>query len=98
MEMISFLGKSITLFLLRNNIIEKEKTPVYEYGFEVMISTMIDFCLIFTAVFLLNELASAMIFYSMFIIVRQYTGGICEKTDYTIFEYFCDCFNIVQLR
>lgn len=61
--MISFLGKSITLFLLRNNIIEKEKTPVYEYGFEVMISTMIGFCLIFTAVFLLNELALAMIFY-----------------------------------
>lgn len=73
--MISFLGKSITLFLLRNNIIEKEKTPVYEYGFEVMISTMIGFCLIFTAGFLLNELASAMIFYAMFIIVRQYTGG-----------------------
>jgi len=75
MEMISFLSKSITLFLLQNNIIEKEKTSVYEYGLEVMISTVIGFLLIFTAGLLLNELASAMIFYAMFIIVRQYTGG-----------------------
>lgn len=73
--MISFLSKFITLFLLKNNIIEEEKIPVYEYGFEVMISTLIGFLLIFTSGLLLGELTSAMIFYAMFIVVRQYTGG-----------------------
>lgn len=73
--MISFLSRIITLFLLQNDIIEKEKTPVYEYGFEVMISTVIGFILIFISGILLNELSAAMIFYAMFIIVRQYTGG-----------------------
>lgn len=73
--MISYLSRFITLFLLQNKIVEQEKCDVYEYGFEVIISTIIGFILIFTSGILLNELLSSMIFYAMFIIVRQYTGG-----------------------
>lgn len=75
MDMISYLSRFITLFLLQNKIVEQEKCDVYEYGFEVIISTIIGFILIFTSGILLNELLSSMIFYAMFIIVRQYTGG-----------------------
>lgn len=73
--MISYLSRSITLFLLRNNVVDAEKRSVYEYGFEVIISTVIGFVLIFISGFILDELLSSMIFYAMFIIVRQYTGG-----------------------
>lgn len=73
--MISYLSKSITLFLLHNKIVDEEKRSVYEYGFEVMISTVIGFVLTFISGLIFDELLSSMIFYAMFVIVRQYTGG-----------------------
>lgn len=65
----------MALFLLRNNIIENEKISVYEYGFEVIISTLIGFLLVFISGVVLGELASAMIFYGLFVVVRLFTGG-----------------------
>lgn len=44
--MISFLSNFIALFLYKNNIIDKEKIEVCQYGFEIIVSTIIGFLLV----------------------------------------------------
>ena len=37
--MISFLSRSVVRSLIKNDMIEMEKAEVYQYGFEILIST-----------------------------------------------------------
>lgn len=80
--MISFLSKSIALFLYKNEIIDDEKLPVCEYGFEIIVSTVIGFFLVALSGILLNEFISAMIFYGLFVCVRLFTGGYHATTHF----------------
>lgn len=80
MEMISFLSKSIALYLLKKEIIDSEEQEICEYGFELIIATIIGLILVLLSGMILGELISAVIFYSMFVIVRFFTGGYHANT------------------
>lgn len=61
--MISFLSNFIALFLYKNNIIDKEKIEVCQYGFEIIISTIIGFLLVLASGIILGEIPEAILFY-----------------------------------
>lgn len=44
--MISFLSKGMALFLLKNKVIDDETCEVCQYGFEIIVSTIIGFVLV----------------------------------------------------
>ncbi len=80
--MISLISKRIALSLYKKEIIDDEKLPVCEYGFELMISILIGFLLVIISGILLDELLSSVIFYIMFVCVRTFTGGFHAKTHF----------------
>lgn len=80
--MISYLSKSIALFLHKNNIINNERLPVCEYGFELIIATILGFALVLLSGVILGEVASSIIFYVLFVCVRMFTGGYHAKTHF----------------
>lgn len=42
-EMIAELSKRMSLFLCKKEIVEQEMAEVYQYGFEIIFSTLIGF-------------------------------------------------------
>lgn len=72
---ISFLSNRLADFLCEKEIIEKEQKPIYKYGIEIIISSMIGFLLIFTIGLIFGMLIKACIFYMVFVYTRIYTGG-----------------------
>lgn len=73
--MISFMSKSIALFLYKKKIIDDEHLPVCEFGFELITATIVGFLLIVIVGLLFRELPAAILFYFIFVGVRYFTGG-----------------------
>lgn len=80
--MISFLSSFIALSLYKNNIIDKEKIEVCQYGFEIIVSTIIGFLLVLTSGIILREITEAILFYCLFVGVRFFTGGYHADTHF----------------
>ncbi len=73
--MITFLGKSISLFLCRKNIIDEEEADIYQYGFESILSTILGFIITLLIGVILKMVIMSIIYYGIFVAVRQMTGG-----------------------
>ena len=73
--MITFLGKSISLFLCRKNIIAEEEIDIYQYGFEAVLSTVLGFITTLFIGLVFNMVFFSVIYYGIFVTVRQLTGG-----------------------
>lgn len=80
--MISFLSNSIALFLYKKKVIDEEELPVCQYGFEIIVSTIIGFLLVLLSGIILDEIIEALLFYCLFIGVRLFTGGYHAATHF----------------
>lgn len=78
--MINRISEIIAFFLLNKKVIKREELEIYIYGYEVLISSLIDFSivLLFAAVF--NKVIFLTIFFVMFVSIRIYTGGYHAET------------------
>lgn len=81
--MITSLAQNITGYLLKNKIIENSKMDIYIYGFEIMISNILclAICLFFGVIF--SQLFEAVVFLSVFMLMRKYCGGYHADTYFT---------------
>ena len=52
--MITFLSKCISHFLCKNNVITEEDFSIYQYGFEIIFSTILGFLITIGIGFLLR--------------------------------------------
>lgn len=73
--MISFLSMSLVKSLIKNDAIEMEKAEVYQYGFEILFSSVITFLIAALSGILLHCFIAAMIFFAIFATFRQICGG-----------------------
>lgn len=73
--MIHRISKRIANFLLFNNVINKEEIDVYIYGYEMILSSLIDFMIVLITSILFNEFIYMTSFFVMFVSTRLYTGG-----------------------
>lgn len=89
--MISFLSHRIALFLRDNNIVDDETSQVCQYGFEIIISTLVGFGLVVTIGLCCGELLSAILFYALFVGVRLSTGGYHATTHLRCKLLLCVC-------
>ena len=80
--MISNLSNIVARYLLREKIIEEKNMPVYSYGFEIIISTVIGVVLILLIGVFTSSLFTAAIFYCLFIGLRFFTGGYHADTHF----------------
>jgi len=80
MNMITILSKSISHFLLERDIIPKEEAEIYQYGFETIISTVLGFLIIASLGILFHMFWLALLYYAVFVFLRQLTGGYHADT------------------
>lgn len=71
---------NITSFFIKNGIISKKNKDIYEYGFEVLISTFTYTIVFVLTSFLTKTLLSSLLFWLGFSIVRSIAGGYHANT------------------
>ena len=90
--MINRISKMIAISLFRMKVIDENELEIYIYGYEVLISSIVDslIVLIFGVVF--HKMILMLIFFTMFISIRIYTGGYHADTFMmckTVFILIC---------
>lgn len=70
--MVSNMASCIVDALIRNKVIDIQSTSVYQYGFEIFISS--------TSGILFHCLTAAMVYFILFVLLRSVCGGYHAKT------------------
>lgn len=73
--MIHGVSQKLAYYLLSKGIIKENEIDIYVYGYETLISGIIDFLLTLTLGIIFNRPYSSLIYFAMFVSVRMYTGG-----------------------
>lgn len=75
------ISQKIVRFISRNMTIDDEEMlDVYKYGIEITLSSVLNFVLIIISSLILRDLSAGLIFMSLFIFLRSYTGGYHAET------------------
>lgn len=73
--MIAWLANYLVRVLLKNEIIETDKIEIYQYGYEIIISTIITFLIVLISGIILDCLPAAILYFLIFAVMRQICGG-----------------------
>lgn len=74
------ISQRILTFICRNMEVDEEMAEIYKYGIEVSVSSLINLFLIIFGGLLLGDLPAGLIFMTLFIFLRSYTGGYHAET------------------
>lgn len=74
------ISQGILSFICRNMQVDDEMAEVYKYGIEILISSLINFLLILMSSLILGDLIAGIVFMTLFILLRSYTGGYHAET------------------
>lgn len=78
--MIDNISRNITEFLLSEKNINSKNKDVYQYGIELVISSVITFGIMILVGSLLSDYLNAVLFYLSLISLRHFTGGYHSKS------------------
>lgn len=78
--MLNLLSKKIVKRLIKNNVIKKNQTDIYIYGFSLIISNFIGFFTVLTLSLILKSISAGLIFLLIIITLRANTGGYHAKS------------------
>lgn len=79
-KMIHRLSKIIADFLLKKDAVSESEIDIYVYGYEMIILSFIDFCIVASIGLIFEELFAMLTFFAVFVSVRIYTGGYHANT------------------
>ncbi len=72
---IAKLSRIIADFFIRHKIVPEEQREVYEYGFELSISSLIGILIVLAIGFISGRFWESVVFYIVFCFTRLFTGG-----------------------
>lgn len=78
--MIVYLARLITEFFIRYGVIDKDDQEIYQYGNEIVISTVFDFLILFGFGLLFKDVINVFLFWIAFFILRKFGGGYHADT------------------
>lgn len=78
--MIAQLSKRIASFFVHSKVIESENEQVYEYGLELLISTLLNSVIALVLALFSRTLWQCICFLVVFIFLRKSAGGFHAKT------------------
>lgn len=78
--MIQRLASNITDFFVRKNVVKKSEYEIYTYGFDLIISGLMNVLLVIGAGIVIDKVWEALLYVCIMIIVRMYTGGYHADT------------------
>jgi accessory gene regulator B len=85
MVMITQMSKRISSFFIINNIVKDDDREVYEYSFEILISTILNFLAVIVIAIITKRIVETMIYLLGFIPLRTIAGGYHAKTHFRCF-------------
>lgn len=95
--MISKCADEVTNFLVRKTIIVCEEKDIYKYGFELIISTLVNLFWILVIGVIYNEVLMVLISFFIFASVRTQCGGYHASTYFKCNVYLIIVFNLILL-
>lgn len=78
--MIATISNKISLALLKSNAINQDELNVYAYGIQLLILSVIDWCITFLFMLLIDEIYLSIAYLSVFFIMRRHCGGYHAET------------------
>lgn len=78
--MITALANHIADFIYSNTELSEEQREIYVYGYEIIISSAISFILLIATGLIFGRLPESIVFFLVFYILRQKTGGYHADT------------------
>lgn len=85
--MLERLAENISFYLIVNKIINIEEQDIYIYGLQLIISIIFTSISILIIGTLIGELLSAIIYLSIYFLLKSYTGGYHAKHYYQCYFY-----------
>lgn len=78
--MIATISNKISLALLKSNAINQDELNVYAYGIQLLILSVIDWCITFLFMLLIGEIYLSVAYLSVFFMLRRHCGGYHAET------------------
>ena len=78
--MITTLAKIVTDFFLKYKAIDNDDADIYQYGNEIIISSIIDLLIVIILGLIYKELLNAALFFISFLLLRSFGGGYHADT------------------
>lgn len=78
--MIAKLSRIIADFFIRKKVVPEEQREVYEYGFELSISSVIGILIVLAIGVVSSRFWESVVFYIVFCFTRLFTGGYHAST------------------
>lgn len=73
--MITKIANKLTIFLVNREIISREDIPIYIYGYEALIASMVNFILIVILGVIFHQGWQSIVFFVVFALTRVHSGG-----------------------
>lgn len=73
--MLHRISQIITNFLISKEIIEKDESEIYTYGYETLLYGIMDLFITIALGLVFKRLFASIVYYVMFVTVRMYMGG-----------------------
>lgn len=80
--MIPRISSGIVSSLLRNKIIETDESEIYQYGFEMVLSTIVMALIVLSIGLIFEEVVSSVLFFILFALIRTSSGGYHAETHF----------------
>ncbi len=78
--MLAHMAQRLSSFFIRKNIIKDEERPVYDYCFEILLSTLINLIVVIVIAIISGTIIQTLFFMAGFIAIRTTAGGFHAKT------------------
>ena len=91
------LARKITLFFIRKGNILEEDSEVYEYHFEMLLSTIFNTVILIVGAIITRRFYETMVFSLSFITIRRCIGGYHSKTHFGCLSLLVIMFILMNL-
>ena len=74
------IARIMTDFLVSKNCVKEEDRAICQYGYEILLSTIVGYTIVLLLSALSGDLKEGIVFLMVFVITRMYTGGYHAKS------------------
>lgn len=74
-QMITKIANKLAIFLVSREIISREDIPIYIYGYEALIASMVNFILVVILGLVFHQGWQSIVFFVVFALTRVHSGG-----------------------
>ncbi|MDF2869581.1 MAG: accessory regulator [Anaerocolumna sp.] len=95
--MIIILAKKLTERVIKDSIISKEQQKLYQYSYELLISSLINIVIVLFIGSIFNKTLETILFLLFFCSLKKYTGGLHMSTYNRCISLFSFIYTVILI-